>query len=257
MKTLMNGNTKKSEIIRLTILITISIVPIALIIKGIIRLIGGELITFPFIILFFLSPILIIIGSLYLIRNNTISTGVKTFLCIIMIIVLSVFTFFVIMFGTIKELKTFKNVQAEDKYNNTTFNACSYMPTLADIGNYSDINYYEFQSHNIICSPISNTLITKYDEEEYEIKKQDLILKYVFQTEPINKAEASAIIGDYEFKMLSPDEHCDYYPKHIRFVATNDKTNEIVHINFYNVELDYIDSMENFLLTECGFKYIR
>lgn len=257
MKTLMNGNAKKSEIIRLSILIAISCAPMALIVKGVKRLINGELITFPFTILFFVTPFIIIISSFYFIRDNTISTGGKTFLCIITIITLSVITFLIVIFGTFKELHTYKNNQAEEKYQSITFNECSYMPTLCDMGNYSDINYYEYQSHFIIGSPCANIVVITYDKKEYEIEKQELISKYVFQTEPIRDTETSAIIDEYEFKMLSPDEYCDYYPKHVRFIATNDKTNEIIHIDFYDVELDYITSTEDFIKEECGFKYIR
>lgn len=257
MKAIMNGITKKSEICRVVIFIALSILPTIFVIKGIVRLFNGELITFPFAILFFATPIIIIIGSFHFIRDNNISPGGKTFLCIIMIIALSVFTFFIVTFGTFKELHTYKNDKAEDKYQSVTFNECGEMPSLVDMGNYTNISYYNYQSHFILGSPSANTVVIKYNEEEYEKEKQELLLKYVFQTDPIRNTEPSATIDEYEFKMLSPDEYCNYYPKHVRFIATNDQAYEIIHIDFYDVELDYIESVEDFILTDCGFKYIK
>ena len=54
------------------------------------------------------------------------------------------------------------------------------------------------------------------------------------------------------------DERYGYsYPKKMGFVGTNDQTCEIVYLSFADDDLDYIESLSDFISNSCGFKHIR
>ena len=68
-----------------------------------------------------------------------------------------------------------------------------------------------------------------------------------------------AKIDGYIFRMLSFDEYGDelYFPKHIIFVGYSDESNEIIYGEFNDIELDFIESLEDFIQDDCCWKYIR
>lgn len=101
-----------------------------------------------------------------------------------------------------------------------------------------------------------NALICAYDEDTYSQQKALLEEKYVFQTDAV-KGEATAEVDGYYFRMLSKNEYEMNYPKEVVLIATNDETNEIVYMSFYDDDLDYIDSLDEFILEDCGWQYIR
>jgi hypothetical protein len=72
--------------------------------------------------------------------------------------------------------------------------------------------------------------------------------------------------GNYEMLSIYENDQIDHhytqieefnYPKRLMFVATNDETNEIVYLSFYDDDLDYIVSLGDFLIDDCGWKHIR
>ena len=68
-----------------------------------------------------------------------------------------------------------------------------------------------------------------------------------------------AKINDYSFRVLDINEEYSLeidYPKRLVFIATNDQDNSISYTAFYDDDLDYIESLEEFLLNDCGWKYI-
>jgi hypothetical protein len=62
-------------------------------------------------------------------------------------------------------------------------------------------------------------------------------------------------LDGYTFRTLSLEDF--NYPKRLMFVATNDDTKQIVYLSFYDDDLDYIVSLEEFLMDDCGWKHIR
>ena len=69
--------------------------------------------------------------------------------------------------------------------------------------------------------------------------------------------ERTTDIDGYSFRMLSTDEYDMNYPKDVALIATNDETKEIVYLSFHDQDIDYIDSMDKFILDDCGWKHIR
>ncbi|MBQ4120656.1 MAG: hypothetical protein IJD35_01440, partial [Clostridia bacterium] len=62
----------------------------------------------------------------------------------------------------------------------------------------------------------------------------------------------------YSFRTLDVNEYGSeiQYPQRMVFIATNDQSNSIAYTAFYNNDLDYIESLEAFLLRDCGWKHI-
>ena len=93
-------------------------------------------------------------------------------------------------------------------------------------------------------------MICQYAQEEYAIQKARLDSAYTFQEETIT-------IDGYQFKMLSVEKYNLSYPNNIILIGCSDATREIVYLEFYDFDLDIISSLEDFIIDECGWKYIR
>lgn len=109
-----------------------------------------------------------------------------------------------------------------------------------------------------------DALICQYASAEYEIQKELLEETYTFQTAPMMECgyfcNPTAKIGDYQFRALAIDgtySNAIHYPKCMNFVALNDKTQEIVYLSAYDDDLDFIQSLEEFLKVNCGWNHIR
>ena len=164
-------------------------------------------------------------------------------------------------FGIFEELDVYKNEEVQSHYSVNV----ERMPSLADISQAESIEYYDYHSSMlagfITCD--CDTLICKYSNDEYLLQKELLDKKYVFQNEPLTtmpdepECKPTVEVNGYTFRALSVDEYELFYPKEVSFIATNDEENEILYMSFYDDDLDYIESMEEFILNDCGFKHIR
>lgn len=138
------------------------------------------------------------------------------------------------------------------------------LPDLAEIGDPEDLTYYDYESSLLIFVDESDSLICRYSPEEYEREKAALAERYVFQTETMvicdHTCAPTAELDGYEFRVLSIEgvyEGEVYYPKCLYLIATNDETREIVYLNYYCVDLDYIEDLSEFIRNDCGWKHIR
>ena len=140
-------------------------------------------------------------------------------------------------------------------------NSNELMPQLSEISNPQKVDYYHYEGEGFIFFWQSDSLICKYSDEEYFKQKASLDEKYVFQTDVIkwdeHICEPTIEIDGYSFRMLSRNEYEMDYPKDVVFIATNDETREIVYICYNDQDRDYIESLEEFILDECGWKHIR
>ena len=138
------------------------------------------------------------------------------------------------------------------------------MPTLDELGNYTKVEHFDYFSSSFgIFTSDADTLAVYYDSEEYQKQKALLDNKFVFQEAGMTALEytcmPSAAINGYLFRTLNIDEKYGWdadYPKKMVFIATNDKDCSISYTAFYNDDLDYIESLEEFLLNDCGWKHI-
>lgn len=243
----------KSQIIALVFL---SLLPIGVIIFGIKSLITGTLVNFSFLLAFFIFPVLTIVLFaliLFLIRKRSVKIG----LCIFVLFLYMCSFGFINTFGLYEELSLYENEEIKTNYTENEL-----MPPLSDIANPEKLEYYEYFSSQMgffTCD--ADVLICKYDYRTYKLQKALLDEKYVFQNGPMSVYEYDCTsvveIDGYVFRALSIEEYDLYYPKEVVIIATNDTEKEIVYMCFYDDDLDYIDSLEEFIMSDCGWKHIR
>ncbi len=249
-----NNKTVKQRIVPFVIS---SLLPLAVILIGILQLFSGEIFTLCFAINYVIIPICLIL--LMLIVNFSKSRmWIKIVLNITITIIFAIIFLVIFSLGHFERLVYYKNTDVAENYNDISDN----MPTLSEIGQPENIEYYDYFSIGMIFFDIySDTLICEYSEADYINQKNQLEEKYIFQTYPMTADEYSCPpeieIDGYTFRALSIEEYEMYYPKGITFIATNDQTNEIVYLSFYDDDLDYIVSLEDFIYNECGWKHIR
>lgn len=251
------NNKKRFDIYHILSLVFLSILPVMAIIKGIGLVKDGLLLTNSIIFTFFALPIIaVLLFVIILVKIK--KTWAKVVMCIVVLIA-SLFCFVGFCgFQEYESIKCYENEELQEQYAENT-NA--FMPALTEISKPEKLEYYHYEGSGAIFQWKSQSLICKYSDEEYLQQKASLEEKYVFQTEIIKRdeyiCESTIEIDGYSFRMLSRTEYEMDYPKDVVLIATNDATREIVYLSFYDQDLDYIDSLEGFILDNCGWEHIR
>lgn len=251
--------SNKNSRLRILIFVLLGLVPLAAIALGVILLIADTIVNITFLLTFVIFPVATIIGFALV----TFSGKKRTVKVVLNITVL---TLFVLVFlglnfvGKFEELVRYENDEIADHY---IVDNHSFMPSLSEIDQPIQTEYYKYYSEfGVFFTCDAGILICKYDDSTYKAQKNIVDTTYVFQTAPIDVSgydvEPIVNIDDYQFRMLSLEgEYNLVYPKFLAFIATNDAENEIAYIWFYDVELDYIESMTDLINNDCGWKYIR
>lgn len=138
------------------------------------------------------------------------------------------------------------------------------MPYLEELGEPEQIELYTSSSLEIFYAGTARHLVCRYESQEYENRKEWLETKYVFQTSEIyiddEPYEYSAVVGDYTFRILDTEKYRSNsfdYPTKFMLIGTSDEACEIVYMSVEDLLLEYIPSLEEFILNECCWKYIR
>lgn len=241
---------------RLIGFICCALLPLATMVLGILLLVKDVLLNIGVIVIYFLIPLLVAgllawcIFSNSKIRKKYILSGV-----ILVLFLITLFFSFFIAGWT--QLKRYEGNEAVQQYSNSVSES-KLMPELSELGNPEKIEYYNLFSAFCIFSYETDGLICTYTQEEYLIQKVRLDTTYNFQTEKTADDILPAVeIDEYQFRLLSIDEYDLYYPKDVVLVGYSDDANEIVYIEFYDIDLDYITSLQEFIADECGWKYMR
>ena len=123
--------------------------------------------------------------------------------------------------------------------------------------------YYSYSSEAAIFFDARATIeICQYEQEDYGKTKTQLNETYAFYSEPMTNSTSGALrqtqtdVDGYTFCIVSQEDAFSY-PKRLFLIATNDQTCEIVIIHYKNDDLDYIESLSDFILNDCGFKHVR
>ncbi|MBQ8057684.1 MAG: hypothetical protein IJ275_05050 [Ruminococcus sp.] len=248
----------KSQIISFILL---SLLPAVLIVMTQIKLLFGNLLfNLTVALTYYIIPAVIIL--LFALVCFLVKKRFLKILLSVLIFALFISSFLVAgIFGIFEELDVHKNEKVQSHYSANV--EC--MPSLSELSQTESIEYYDYHSSMlagfVTCD--CDTLICQYSEDEYLLQKELLDENYVFQKEPLiampdePKCEPVIEVDGYTFRALSVDGYSLIYPKEVIFIATNDKKNEILYMYFCDIELDYIESMEEFILNDCGFKHIR
>ena len=247
---------------RVIIFFITAILPILSIALGCLLLFADTLFNMAFFITHVAIPT-ISIAFLAMIIFSKRGVVVKTLLTIFVLFAFIVSFLISSMVGTF-EMLTYKS---DDEIGQTYTDVCQNfdsMPTLDELGDYTKVEHYDYFSSTFgIFTCDADTLIVYYDSDEYQKQKNLLDSKYVFQkvemTSRGHTCNPFAKINDYSFRVLDVNEEYGLeidYPKRLVFIATNDQDNSISYTAFYNDDLDYIESLEEFLLNDCGWKHI-
>ena len=227
---------------------------------------GGVLLNKGMVITYFLLPT-VAMGILALCMFS----GCRVWLKVIVswsVVILFVIAFsfcWIVGGGGFKQIKRYSGAKLEQQYA-TVQSDHSLMPSLSDMGQTPNLEcYYVYSEYSIFHSE-TDYLICSYTPEEYAIAKERLETEYIFQQEPIPNenhvaCEPMIEIGDYQFRLLAVEgydreEHYMMYPKYLYLIGYSDDAHEIVYIAFEDWDLDYIDSLEDFVVNRCSWKDI-
>ncbi len=188
----------------------------------------------------------------------------KITLSVTLTIVFIAVTLFLFLIMPFAAMDVYKNDEVSFSYQEIS-DSFSAMPELDELGDYNEIIHYDYFSGAMIFFGDADTLTVHYSPEEYETQKAEIENKYVVY-DYRNKiffgkesCDSTIEIDGYSFSVVSCNNQYGYelyLPKKMMFIATNDEKKTISYTAYYDDDLDYIDNLEEFLLKECGWKYI-
>lgn len=236
-----------------------ALLPVMAIVLGCLMLVKDVVLNISLAIVYFLIP-LIVAGLLgWCIFSNR-KAWKKSVLSVVILALFLILFFFSSLLVGWTQVKRYEEKEAAQQYS-LLKSESGLMPDLAELGNPAKIEYYNIFSFFFIFSNETDGLICSYTQEDYELQKARLDTAYIFQTETImddySNCEPTIEIDGYQFRMLSVERYELYYPKNIFLIGYSDDAREIVYIEFYDSDLDYISSLKDFIMDECSWKYIR
>ncbi len=246
---------------RLILFFALSLFPAFVIILGILLLIGDMVFNFSYAIAYVVIPVI----AIYLIYRSVFSNKTKA---VKIILTLMAFIGFIMAFmfsnfvGSFEMFTCEENEIAMDNYMNLKEKTDA-LPSAEDLGAYTELEHYEYYNAVLIFQSQADTFTFRYDSNEYQAQKSNIEKKYTFQSETINhrdhSCESYVEIEGYYFRML--DINGKYqkdveFPKELLFIVLNDNENTVSYVYFEDQDRDYIDSLEDFILSNCGWRYI-
>lgn len=247
-------NKKRFDIYHVLSLVLLSVLPVIAIVNGVGFVIDGMVLNTISLFTYFALPV-ITVFLFFIILLKAKKIWVKVALCATVLVV-SLFSFFVLNgFQTYEILNCYENEELQEQYAE---NSDSFMPELSEISKTEKLQYYHYEGNQFVFEWESKTLICKYSADEYLQQKASLDEKYVFMLDDrTNHQELVTNIDGYFFRVLSSGEYGMDYPKEVILIATNDETKEIAYLSYDDQDIDYIDSLDEFILDDCGWEHIR
>ncbi len=246
---------------RLVAFICCSLLPFIVMCFGVVFLIKGFCFNVSLAVVHFLIPMIATAVFAWLIfdRDTLVSKIILTVIAVVVFII-------VFLIGAaacrLEKVWHYENDKATTQYLAAEKN--EQMPSLTELGETIGIDYYKVSSAEYIFSWNTNYLCCRYSPTEYENQKKQLDEKYIFQIKNItdggSSCEPSLELEDYVIRALSTEGEYDesiYWPKKTMFIAFSDKEKEIIYISYEDTDLDYISSLKDFIITDCGWNYIR
>lgn len=150
------------------------------------------------------------------------------------------------------------------------------LPALSELGEYEAVQSLHHHDSALFFEWDAYNLIVSYDGEGYEQAKAAAEERYVFENDPIHSERyvggphhdaaddwkpvsypPTCTIGGYRMRMLDDETYSGIsFPKYVCFVGFNDEAHKLAYVYFEDVDLDVADSLEDFLLDECGWSVL-
>ena len=239
------------------------LIPVVWLLLGLfIWILGGSVLTLSFVLTHLLLPVAALVLLWRTIRSKK-HTAWKWFLSIL-ILCLSVFICVGMMaVGHFSIYDHAEGQKALDLYEKD-IGHLDLMPEAADLGAPEKIEYHYFYNQWVtFFDSDCYTLICTYSSEDYAAMTAELENRYTYHTELLDAGETELeplyILDGYAFRFLEMDTETYnlWYPKYMILIGTNDETHEIVWSYYDDDDLDWIDEPRDFLLDDCGWKFIR
>lgn len=183
-----------------------------------------------------------------------IPTTAKT-ICSIAILAVTAFTFcFFYTLGGNTEYRSYNSAEIVESYKSDDApTAFSDEERFINEINENSTAYKYFSTG--LLQQLSYTIITKYDEKNFDEKIAEIDEKYSFCEKTGDDGENCPFSSwGFNFRLIySPDNS---YPKQMRFIGINDTTKEIAYITFEDGEIDSVSDFQGLLAKSCGWMYI-
>ncbi len=238
------------------------VIPLFAIGFGIFLLLNDTILNSNFLIVMIILPIVTSV-LLFCTIFSKMRISVKIFVVILLLLIFIVLFVFGFALGHFESLRRYEGEEAKQQFEKSVH--WEVLPNLDEIGQPYSIEYIDYYSSEfLIFTNEVNALICQYTSAEYKMQKSLLEEKYVFQTVPMTASgyscDPTVSIDGYLFRTLTIDDvygNAIYYPKSMAFIAINDETQEIIYLSAYDDDLDFIQSLEEFLKVDCGWNRVR
>lgn len=254
---------KSKQIFRWILGVWLCLLPAGVFIHGTVKLFFGTVINSSFVLRCWVLPI-VTIGVVVLLLRSKVLVLAKTIWAVLIALLFLAVSFFLILGGVHTEKHRYRGEDALETYNESFAVTEEVFPVAEELGTVEKAEYYEIHTDIAIFSSDTQALICQYGEEEYAKQAAAAAEAFVFQQETVvlndSSCEPSAEIKGYTFYLLSVEKDVyewAEYPKRLLLFGRNDKTRELVYMQFYDADLDYIVSLKDFIKRDCGWKYIR
>ena len=240
-----------------------SLLPTLYLLLGLFMLLGGTVLTLSYVITYLLLPIACLFLLLLAIRSQK-STIFKWSRSLLILGLSAFLAIQLMMWGHFSIYDHITEDDPMDTYNHYIAESGKQIPLPDELGQLLRAEYhYFYNQQGAIFESECFTLICTYSPEDYAAITGELDTRYTFHTEPLDAGETDLpplyTLDGYEFRFLEmhTDTYRLTYPHYMILIGTNDKTQEIVWSYYDDDDLDYIPDPEDFLLEDCGWKYIR
>lgn len=219
---------------------------------GFYRLVFTDLVfTWTCCILFFLLPLLSICLEVIIAKKRK-SMGTKKtvlFTCLVTVLWL-LLSLSWLSLGTLRTMEVNRNISPEEKLPLSSLNQVIDEPILEEA---ESISLYQFFEKSWVFFTHADTCICRFPQDAFEDKKHALQTAYRLpDNDPVT---GPWIVEDFCFFWIKMEDYDDY-PKELLLWGFNDRTKEFAWIHFRDQDLDYIDSMQDFISENCGWRYI-
>lgn len=247
---------------RVTAYVVSCVMPLLAIGFGIFLLINDAILNSNFLIVMIILPVVTSV-FLFCVIFSKMRASAKIIVAILILLIFAILFVFGFTLGHFENLRRFEGEEAKQQFEESV--RWEVLPNFDEIGEPNSVEYIDyFSSEFLIFTNEVDALICQYASAEYEIQKELLDETYTFQTVPMiahgYSCNPTANIGDYQFRALVIDgtySNAVHYPQCMNFVAYNDETQEIVYLSAYDDDLDFIQSLEEFLKVDCAWNHIR
>jgi len=262
---------RKTGFLRTPGLFFAALVPALLVICGVLLLLAGMIFNLSFAVQFLIIPIALLAINIKIIRSKMRLVS-RLILCIVVLISFALFFF---VSGSLMRFEALESHHGTEALNEYLSFSEKYpeLPDEGALGEPESMKYHVFTDMQLIFTSETSVLLCQYSPDEYTQMKERINSVYSFETEPRPRKYPHifprAVVSGFDIRMLSLNEdryksledapkQLSYleYPKKMIFIGTNNHTNEILYMYFEDIDLDYIDSFEDFLLKYCGLRHI-